>query len=280
MNPETPSGGLNVLASALLKLLRPLVRILLRQGMPLAAFVDLAKRVYVEIALEDFVIPGRKQSLSRVSVLTGLSRKEVKRIATMPLPGDEGASARYNRAARVIGGWLRDAYFHDPTGKPLALPLEHEGPDFSELVKKYSGDVPARAIFDELLRVGAVQRLEDGRIELKTRAYIPSAASSDKLAILGTDVSDLIACIDHNMQCPGEEAFFQRKVSYDNMPADDRGELRRLAAERSQLLLEELDLWMSSHDRDASPSVKGRGRKRASLGVYYFEESLDEDETR
>src|SRR3972149_9569723 len=95
------------LSAAVTTLLRPLVRLLLRNGASYGTFSDLAKRVYVDVATEEFGIPGRKQSKSRVSILTGLSRKEVLRVKRLPPTDDLGAGERYNRAARVVAGWGR-----------------------------------------------------------------------------------------------------------------------------------------------------------------------------
>ena len=278
MSPTAKAGAREAVAAAAAKLLRPLVRVLLRYGIPYGAFADLAKRAYVDVARHEFSISGRKQTLSRVSVITGLSRKEVRRVLALPPTDDVASVERYNRAARVISGWVRDAGFHDRAGRPAALPMEGDSPDFSSLVRKHSGDVPARAVYDELERVGAVERLKDGRIRLTTRAYVPQAGEVDKLAILGVDVAELISCIDHNLQSPAEEAYFQRKVSYDNLPAEAMSELRELAGKRAQRMLEELDVWMSEHDRDVTPSAAGTGRKRASIGVYYHEEEIEGEE--
>src|SRR4030067_486239 len=99
------------LSAAVTTLLRPLVRLLLRTGGPYRTFSDLAKRVYVDVATEKFGIPGRKQSKSRVSILTGLSRKEVLRVKRLPGHDDIGASQRYNRAVRVLSGGVRDRIF-------------------------------------------------------------------------------------------------------------------------------------------------------------------------
>ena len=110
--------------AAILRVLRPLIRLLLRHGVPFGTFSDLAKRVYVEVALEEFGIPGRKQTHSRVSILTGLSRKEVLRVTRLDRPDDAETSDRYNRAARVIGGWVRDDRYGDGSGNPAKLPLE------------------------------------------------------------------------------------------------------------------------------------------------------------
>ena len=144
-----------VLNAAVLRILRPLVRILLQHGIPFGVFADIAKRVYVEVADSEFPIPGRKQTKSRVSVLTGLSRKEVLRVKRLPSLDDANAAARYHRAARTISGWLRDKDFTDRKGQPAVLPLDSGKSSFTELVKRYSGDIPARAVLDEMERVGA-----------------------------------------------------------------------------------------------------------------------------
>jgi hypothetical protein len=242
--------------------------------MSFKAFSDLAKQVYIEVGMEEFEIPGKKQSISRVSVLSGLSRKEVQRVMSQRAEANPEFRERYNRAARVIAGWVRDPAFADPQGDPQALKLEGEGASFNQLVKKYSGDVPARAIRDELLRVGAVELLKDGRIRLLARSYVPRTSELDKLDILGIDVGDLIATIDHNLQHGAADPRFQRKVMYDNLPEEAISEFRALGGEQAQKLLEGLDRWLAQHDRDANPSVKGNGRKRAGIGIYYFEEDL------
>ena len=259
------------LSAAVLRLLRPLVRILLRNGVSYTTFADFAKWVYVDVAGKEFAIEGRKQTTSRMSVITGLSRKEVKRVRQLPRPDDRETAERYNRAARVIAAWRRNKKFLDTEGQPAPLPIEGSDVSFTELVKRFSGDVPVRATLDELIRVGAVKRLEDGNVCLLTRTYVPSHSDADKLHILGTDVALLISTIDHNLN-PGESGpFFQRKVAYNNLPDDVLPEFRKHSAKKAQLYLENLDRWLSKHDRDDTPQVKGSGRNQAGIGIYYFE---------
>ncbi len=263
---------LKPLSAAVLRLLRPLVRILLRNGVSYSTFSDFVKWVYVDVASKEFGIEGRKQSTSRVSVITGLSRKEVMRVRKLPKPDDSASTERYNRAARVITAWRRDRNFLDIEGKPLSLPISGPGVSFSELVKRFSGDVPVRATLDELLRVGAVERLEDGRIRLLAQSYVPESSDADKLHILGTDAAHLISTIDHNLKSDPIVPFFQRKVAYDNLPDEVLPAFRKHSAKRAQTLLESLDRWLAQRDRDVTPTVKGTGRYQAGIGIYYFEE--------
>jgi hypothetical protein len=266
-----------VLSWVATRVLTPLVRALLRNGMSFNAFSDVAKQVYVDVGMREFGIPGRKPTVSRVSILTGLSRKEIQRLIEerTQLAGTD-AQETYNRAARVIAGWVRDKEFTDAAGDPLALNQAGANASFSLLVKRYSGDVPARAVLDELLRVGAVERLDDDSIRLLSRAYIPRTSDLDKLDILGADVADLIMTIDHNLQRGAEDPRFQRKVMYDNVPAESIPLFRALSAAQGQALLEKMDEWLSQHDRDVNASVKGAGRVRAGIGIYYFEENLEQ----
>ena len=269
---------LEPLIAAALRLLRPLVRIFLSRGVSYGTFADLAKWTYVDVATKEFGIKGRKQSTSRVSVVTGLSRKEVLRVRRLPRPDDSESTERYNRAARVIAAWRRESDFQDADGKPALLPMTGSGATFSELVKRFSGDVPVRAILDELMRVGAVKRLEDGKVCLLAQAYIPESSDADKLQILGADVGSLISTIGHNLKPDPIGPLFQRKVEYDNLPDEVLPQFRKVSAKRAQALLEKLDHWLAQRDRDVNPTVEGTGRNRAGVGVYYFEEPHSDEE--
>ena len=259
--------------AALATLLRPLVRILLRHGIPCDVLSAVARQVYVHVAAEEFILPGKKQTTSRVSILTGLTRKEVRRIMTTPDVEDQEATDRYNRAARVITGWVRDKEFQDKAGAPLTLPVEGKKASFGELIRRYSGDLLVRAMLDELLRVGAVRRTKDGRIRLQARFYVPEQSETEKLHILGTDTADLIATIAHNLT-PQATSRYQRKVMYDNVPGEVVEEFQRLSANRAQAFLEDTDRWLSQRDRDVNPAVNGTGRKRVGIGLYYFEDDV------
>jgi len=266
------------LAAAIERALRPLFRILLRNHMSFKAFLDIAKHTYVEVAADEFGIPGKKQSVSRVALLSGLTRKEVQRLLDAPLANDVEAGERYNRAARVVAGWVRDKDYSDAHGNPKVLSLQdgdtQESGSFAELVRRFSGDIPFRAVLDELLRVGVVEMLDDKHIRLKTRAYVPESGDADKLNILGTDVADLVSTIDHNLQHGAADPFFQRKVMYDNVPVEALQEFRLLSGSQAQALLEQLDKWLSQHDRDTHPGTQGTGQVRTGIGIYYFEESM------
>ena len=205
---------------AVSRLLRPLFRVLLRHQMSFHAFEELAKRVYVDVAISEFGIPGKKPSISRASILSGLTRKDVQRLVALPKEPAAVETERYNRAARVLTAWTRAPDFTDARGEPRTLDPQDPVNGFAQLVKRHSGDMPARAVLDELVRVGAVHRRDDGQLELVAHAYVPQASPTDKIAILGADVADLIGTIDHNIQHGDSDPRFQRKLMYHSIPVE------------------------------------------------------------
>ncbi|MBU2873511.1 DUF6502 family protein [Marinobacter salexigens] len=269
----------NPLHQALFRILRPLARLLLRNGIPFGEFSELVKRAYVEAALKDFSGDRRKATDSAAAVMTGLTRKEVKRQREI-LAGRHTATFEVlhtNRASRVVSGWVNDAQFKDATGEPAELPFE--GPvSFCQLAKKYSGDMPPRAVLDELLRVNLVSVHEDtGELSLNQRAYVPAGDSQKMLQIFGEDVSDLIATMDHNLACgkSGQQPLFQRTLTYNNISSEVMDAWRMHAAEQSQKMLEQLDSWLGPKDRDVSgESVAGSSSEsiRTGVSVFYFED--------
>ena len=266
---------------ALAKLLRPLVRLLLKHSFPYAAFESIAKRVYVETAMADFALPGKKPSISRAAILTGLTRKDVNLLLAEPSSRADRATAHYNRAARVLTAWVREPRFAGPGESPQPLPID--GPDgFGELVRLHGGDVPTRAVLDELQRVGAVQVLADGRVALRQRAYVPQDSMVQKLGILGTDVGELIETITHNIEHGATDARYQRKVMHVGIPVDALPAFREMSARQSQALLEDLDAWLTEHDIEHLPEsgLPPGDTARVGVGIHYFEQLTSKQESQ
>lgn len=260
---------------AVLRLLRPVARLLLRHGISFSGFEALAKRAYVQAAQQDFALPGKKPSVSRASILTGLTRKDVQRLLSETPQSAEEPAGRLNRAVRVMSGWTRDADFLGADGQPRPLAMDGAEPGagepgFGTLVRRYGADVPARAVLDELLRVGAVQRRPDGRVEPVARGYVPQHSAVDKLHMLGTDVADLIETIDHNLERGNTDPRFQRKVMYRRLDPALLPAFRALSAAQAQALLKTLDRWLAEHATTAP--AEGAPAARAGLGIHYFED--------
>ena len=269
---------IQVFYAAILKLLRPLVRMALKRGISYKTFASLLKWVYYDVAKTDFIIEGRKQTQSRISVITGFTRKEVKRLSELARPTSRIQREKYNRAARVISGWRRDIEYRDDQGDTAAIPISGEGATFENLVRKFSGDMPPRAVLDELTRLGAVRLDSDNRVRLVQEAFTPAGDEAIKFHILGTDVDLLISTIENNIEPDHQPPYFQRKVYYDNLPEEVLADFRKTSRRQAQQLLDELDRQLASNDRDVNPAVKGTGRNVAGVGIYYFQKPFEEED--
>jgi Family of unknown function (DUF6502) len=273
-SPASPAEPLpDVLQRSVRRVLAALFRVLLRHGFSYTAFDALARRLYVDVAMGEFGIPGKKPSVSRASILSGLTRKEVQRVLE-EAAGERAApdSSRHNRAGRVLAAWARDPDFLDADGHPRTLALQDEPGSFAELVRRHSGDMPVRAVLDELLRVGAAARTADGRVAYRQPMFLGRTSATDKLDLLGIDAADLIATIDHNVTHGDVDPRFQRKVMYRNMPSSVVDEFRKLSAAKGMAVLQDLDAWLAGQATRTGQGAPATPKVRLGLGIYYFEE--------
>jgi len=267
----------NATKAALAKLMRPLVKLLIKQGFTYANFAEVTRRLFIDVAAEDFKLPGKKQSSSRISVLTGINRKDIAKILDRPNTADSNDLKGGNRPSRIIQGWLRDNDFANESGAPKPLHFEGAEHSFSELVRRYGGDVTPRAVFDELIRVGAVTKNPQQRIVLCSSAYIPQADLEEKFRIMGRATNDLFSTLDHNLEHDPYTARLQRTVAYSDVPLEALAQIRLRSKEVGEQFLLQINQWLSQQDRDVNPEIKGTGKARAGIGIYYFEHILEED---
>jgi hypothetical protein len=202
--------------NAVARILQPLIRVLLRHGVSHADFNDIAKRVFVELAARDFQLLCRKQTNARVAMLTGIQRKEAGHLMGLTPIEDDVLDLQYNRGVRVTAGWRRDSAFLDEAGNPAALTFDGRK-SFVELVRRYSGDLPARAVLDELRRVGTVLQDTDGLITLLADGiHAPLKDVEAQINIMGNASKDLLNTIDPNLSSKNKR--LQLTVAYNNLP--------------------------------------------------------------
>ena len=254
---------------------KPLVRLLIAQGVTHAEFSETAKEVYVEVALRNFEDEG-KVNKSRIAILTGLTRKEVKNVIDRALTS--GYNERtYSRPARVLTGWYSDPAFQGPYGIPLEIPYEspeEEAPTFVSLVRQYSGDMAPRQMLNQLLESGSVVEV-DGRYRVVSRTFTHAKLSPSLIQRLGSVgyrvFSSAAKNIDKEDNATGQ---FDRMVFADDGCTDEVIELfEEYIKERGQAFLEELDVWFSSRKDLNKP-----GERRRETGLYMVHYIEDKEE--
>jgi hypothetical protein len=260
--------------------LRPLVKRLVAGGVPFGRLEARLRELFVEVAESELTLPGRRQTDSRVSLLTGINRKEVRRIRSAEQRGTAPGSFGMNYATNLISRWLTDAQSADRSGRPRALPYRAvRGPSFMKLARKVTVDLAPRVLLDELVRSGAVEIRPDGLIALRSDAYVPKRQESEKLQILGEDPPELIETILRNIFSESPDLLLQRKVYYDNLGSDAATQIRNEMRREGERFLRRVNRLLARHDRDRNPKAAGGDRHYAGIGVYFFEAPTRQDAT-
>ena len=267
----------SILTIATIRIMKPLIKVLIRNEISHGEFTALAKRAYVDVAYEHFSIPGRKTTYSRVAVLTGLNRKEVVRLSREKEADSGIPEARPNRAIRVVNGWLNDSEFLDKDGEPKTLPVQGESGSFSVLVARYSGDITLGAVMDELERIGVVVRPDRQSVKLSSYGYIPEDSELEKIEILSICAADLLGSAVHNLEHEKEDARFQRQVIYSQVPAGTVKNFKKYSDKKSSALLRDYNSWLGG-DKNQPPSESNEPTSRVGVGIYYFEDENQEQE--
>ncbi len=265
----TPTGPSKPLVAAVKQLLRPFVRLLISKSLGLPALTQILKEVYVEVALNEFPVNGKKQTDSRVSILTGVHRKDVKRLRDAeyePIVAPKSIGL----GALAVARWLGSKETTDKNGLPLPLPRQSEsakGPSFDALIEGISKDVRPRAVLDEWLRLGVARLDKDGRVVLNELAFIPEKGFEEKAFYLGRNIHDHLAAAAHNLLAEGNPQL-ERSVHYSDLTPESVETLND-AAERAGmqalLAINRMALELAAKDKGRDDATK-----RVNFGLYFF----------
>ena len=253
--------------------LKPAIHILLRCGVPWKEFAELAKSVYVEVATERFGKRGRPTNVSRTAVLTGLTRREVRK-QRGKLGATEAAPAGYvTKASLLLSAWHLNPEFVDKRGKPRLLPLEGEGASFATLLKRCGGaDVQPTTLLKELISAGCVRRRPDGRLQVLRRDYIPHSIDAQMVRLAGAALADLATTHSHNLvRTEREPARFERAAVNDRIPSSALKEFRRILEQEGQDFLERMDAWLTAQQMLPGEAA-GAELIRLGVGVYHIQD--------
>lgn len=263
-----PAGPPPALIRAVRRILTPLVRLLIHFGITFPSLSLLLKSVYVDVAERHFALSDKTMTDSRVTLLTGVHRKDVGRLRGRPT-GDGTEDLPLTLGAQVVGRWLGDAAFRDDTGGPRPLPRAAPGdaPSFETLVAGISRDLRPRAVLDEFLRSGLVRADADGLLALTRPADVPSEDVEKLSFYLGRNVGDHLEAAVHNTVGAGSP-FLERAVFHDQLSPASVAELRAESERRSMdtlVALNELAMSLAARDSGRSDAVE-----RFSAGVYVY----------
>ena len=259
------------LGAALQRIMRPLVRFLIAHSIPFPFTSNLLRGVYVDVAVKEFPVAGKRQTDSRITLLTGVHRKDVKR-----LRGERYPALRPSRAAslgsQLIARWTTLPEYLDEQGAAAGrchgLHATAE-PSFESLVRSLNTDIRPRVVLDEWLRLGIAHIDDQDRVCLNVQAFVPPPGSEEMTYYFGRNLHDHVAAAVHNM-LGKPEPFLERSVNYNNMSPAAVTELTELAKRRGMEVLQELNaraLQLQQQD-----SGLANASHRINFGLYLFAE--------
>ncbi len=264
--------------TAIRHLLRPLVRLLLSHGITFPIFCDQVKSAYATVAEEEFKLASKPQTDSRISLLTGIHRREINRLRNAPATAIE-LSQRASMSALLLAVWSGYPEYLDKQGLPAPLPrLANKGnkSSFESLVQSVSKDIRARVVLDEWLRQGIVMLDQDDMVHLRADAFVQPQDIEEKIYYFGQNIHDHLAATVHNL-AGGEPPFMERCVFYDKLSADSA---KRLAEYSRTVGMKALH---SVNKRAAELQKRDHGQAgavhRTNFGVYNFSQAEVSDET-
>jgi hypothetical protein len=277
---RTPNSRHNdAIVAAVAKLLRPLVRLLISRSVPFPFLSDLMKRLYVEVA-EEIPVEGKKQTDSRIHLLTGVHRKDVHRLRGMRSSPQRPPGAA-SLGSQLLARWTTQPEYLDHQRQPLPLArvdAEAGAPSFESLVRSVNRDIRPRVVLDEWLRLGIAHVDEQDRVCLNMHAFVPAPGTEEIAYYFGRNVHDHLAAAVHNVL--GEpHPFLERSVCYDGLSQESVQELKRTAEQRGMQVLQEINARaLELQQRD---SERKDATQRMNFGVYCFDEEeagREEDE--
>jgi hypothetical protein len=269
--PDQSGSPPTSLIRALEKILRPIVRVLLHHQFTYPQFIALLKSVYVDVAETEMQIGEKRQSDSRINLLTGVHRKDVKRLRAESnnlgeIPGNVSVGAQ------LIGHWMGHRNYLDEAGNPLPLPIKSESADdisFEKLVALVvKQDIRPRVILDEWLRLG-IARVEDDKILLNTGAFTPDKGFDEKAFFFGKNLHDHASAGASNL-LGLKPSYFDRSVYYDQLSPESVKQLNELAHALGMEALTAMNkAALARQEQDATDN---EASYRINFGVFHYDD--------
>ncbi len=272
---QTPSTAPSpVFVVALRRVLRPLVKLMLARGVTYPYVADLLKALFVEVADTDFRIDRKPPTDSRVSLVSGVHRKEVSRLRQEMASDVEIVPSVVSLGAQLVAVWVGTPQYLDDNNQPLALArFASDGGalSFEALVASINSDIRSRVVLDEWLRLGLVRYDEQRRVCLNVQAFIPAEGFDEKAFYFGHNLHDHAAAAAHNLMGAGPP-FFERSVYYDALSESSVAALATLSAQVGMKAL--LELNKSAIACEKTDAADTTPRQRMTFGVYFYAEAL------
>ena len=272
----------SLILSSVLRLFKPVARLLLRHGVSYRAFCVALKRVFLEAAQQELDARQMPKTDSALTLLSGVHRRDVREL----LRDEAGAGAAGKRqpknqpkslASEVVARWMFEPAYRHVSGnrKGPARPLARgsEPGTFDSLVASVSQDIRPRAVLDELLRLGVAKETEDG-VELVADGFIPREGFAELSSLFADNLHDHLAAASANLQ--GDANFLEQSIFVDEITTASADQLHKAAVLAwKQAFRAVMSQAQERFDADAQHAETSERNQRARFGVYFYKTPMD-----
>lgn len=261
------------LTQAVERLMAPIARLCLARGVSFAVAEDLLKRAYIDAARATQTGDVGQRDISRVSVATGLTRREVTRITNDITARNV---LRPSPATQVFTRWISNRKLHDSKGRAKPLKRQGRAPSFEALSTSVTRDVHPRSVLEELCRLGLARHdPETDLVHCLQDAFAPRGNQPRMLGFLGNNVGDHLAAAVDNVLSDAP-AHLEQAIFADELSDESLAKVRKLVNAQWKTLLTALVPELEKAIKADSKSP-GDANKRVRIGLYSYHEALDDD---
>jgi len=263
----------HVVLDSVLLVMRPLARLMLRNGVTYPAFSAALKRVFLDAARAELASQGMPQTDSAVTLLSGVHRRDVRNLKRAAVPERAAAPGHLGLVGQVVARWMSEAAYLNDQGAPRRLPRAGDAPGFDALVASVSSDVRPRAMLDEMLRLGVVSEDETG-VELVASGFAPRQGFAESASLLAANLHDHAAAAALNLA--GESNFLEQAIYVDQLTEASAKALHKVSAQAWKQAFKTMMQQAQKHfDIDQAQLSPSQRKHRARFGVYFFSDNED-----
>jgi hypothetical protein len=259
----------SMLVSAIKHLLRPLVKLMIHYQLTFPYVRELIKEIYVDVAAEMIEKDEQELNNSRLYILTGVHRKDIKRIREQDSTGTE-TDLNQSLGAALIARWTAQDDYLDENGNPRQLLKTgtDQEPGFNHLVESISKDIRPRAMLDEWLRQGIIST-QGNSVTLNQAAFVPAQNFDELCYFFDHHLHDHIATSTHNLLAKNEP-MLERSVYYAHLSSESIEKLKQSSQAQAMELLGKINKQAQAlhHLDQSNPQATLRFR----LGCYWYQQ--------
>lgn len=268
--PEGLQSDQQALLAVLEMLLNPLATLCLGKGVSIQALEQVMRRAFVQAAMKNCDGGNRARLTSRISAMTGLTRREVSRLQL------EGAAAQPQTrtiATDVLTSWASLSEYVNKNGMPIRLPRTGESPSFEALAASITKDVHPKSILADMLRLGLVSHNEkNDTVAVVDAIFVPRSDWPQMVGFIGVNVGDHLKASVENVLQGGDQHFEQALLADELSQVSLEAAKSMITAQWRNLLTQLGPRLQALMDQD-----KEHGRpqnKQLRIGLFSYMSSM------